>query len=174
MAWDYEKGCEVPNAYANKPGSTLYSPPTKGFPKRHRGLASVYIVAEMGVTAINYTQMKQAHIIEVKNRAESAFIKLVEEIMNWQGIADDPQVRTKFLEWLTIENKAIAMNIDGMSISDVDINKMPMMERIIATGYKKLATKMHPDLGGTTEDFQELTDAHSTLKVVLKEVKDLL
>lgn len=53
----------------------------------------------------------------------------------------------------------------------VEQAKTTMLERIVAEGFKSLAKKCHPDMGGTDSEFRELKSAHEQLKVALGVLK---
>lgn len=55
----------------------------------------------------------------------------------------------------------------------VEEGSMSMVERIAAEGYRSLAKKMHPDAGGSAEDFRSLQAAKEQMSIILKEVAEI-
>jgi len=45
-----------------------------------------------------------------------------------------------------------------------------LVERLIATGFKRLAMELHPDRGGTTRAMQDLVAARDWLQVTIEEL----
>jgi DnaJ-class molecular chaperone len=49
-----------------------------------------------------------------------------------------------------------------------DTTRAEMMSAMIAAGFRTLAAKHHPDIGGNTKIMQAINDAHDHLKVVAR------
>ena len=58
-------------------------------------------------------------------------------------------------------------NCSGSSIGQVDDTTKEFMIEIIKAGYKKLASKYHPDKGGKPEDMQKLNEAKEELDKIM-------
>jgi hypothetical protein len=48
----------------------------------------------------------------------------------------------------------------------------PMLEEILKSGYKAIARKVHPDVGGSTEQMQKLNGMMTALRDILRCVMD--
>jgi len=44
----------------------------------------------------------------------------------------------------------------------------PMLEQILESGYKAVARKVHPDIGGSTKEMQKLNGMMTTLRNILR------
>ncbi len=60
--------------------------------------------------------------------------------------------------------------LGGKTIT-VSSNVHTLMEEIIKDGFRNLATRHHPDKGGTQQQMQDLNQAHSLLKQFIRSVK---
>jgi len=59
-------------------------------------------------------------------------------------------------------------NCSGSNIGVIDDTTKEFMIEIIKAGYKKLASKYHPDRGGKVEDMQKLNEAKEELDKIVK------
>ncbi len=50
---------------------------------------------------------------------------------------------------------------------------MPMIERIVAVGFRTLARQHHPDLGGSNREMVELNSANECLRELLRPLESL-
>jgi F420-0:gamma-glutamyl ligase-like protein len=78
-----------------------------------------------------------------------------------------------YLEWLiSTRKKDIQTYQDELDRrAAVELSSLSMVERIIQSGFRALAKTMHPDVGGSTEQFKELQGSYEQLKGILSEVK---
>lgn len=76
-----------------------------------------------------------------------------------------------YLEWLRDRSKATVDVIEQELTrrEQVAQGDSSLVSRIIATGYKQLATKAHPDHGGDTNAMRELNAAYERLKEIVKD-----
>lgn len=167
MAWNYEKGCEEVVAYEyGKNG--IYTPPNW----KNNHISGLAVRWEEAEAKAKYYDRPSALPTVRKYWDEQAVSRWyeLEKAMLWDKAAEVPDFRRKYVEWLS---RATEMEVE-MGISDVDINNLPMMQRMIALGFRQLAKETHPDLGGDPEQFMKVKDVKKQLDAVLEEVKDLL
>ena len=109
-----------------------------------------------------------------KERALSLAIRKWEEaemaILGWQEKANAESFRRGYLEWLAKGAKVA----DSVGMTELDIEQLPMLERIVARGYRELSKKAHPDVGGSAEEFDQVTQAKKQLEALIASVRDLL
>jgi hypothetical protein len=90
----------------------------------------------------------------------------------YNGMAFE-NVPSDYFEWLIGTRKkdieAYQAELDRRAAAEVA--SLTMTERIIVAGYRALAKTMHPDVGGSKEQFQELQGSYEQLKSVMVEVK---
>jgi hypothetical protein len=174
MAWNYENGCEETVAYTVlshgpvTPKATFANNPLEFGEEMNRVRIAVYEwqVAEgwlKGGKWHNNRDIGVAEVLKKWGRAEMA-------IVNWNKHGDQEKFRVGYLEWLAKGNQIA----DDVGLSDLEIEKLPSIERIIAKGYRELAKEAHPDTGGTPEKFRDLRTAKLQLDRMLMEVGDLL
>src|SRR4029077_1717180 len=87
-------------------------------------------------------------------------------------LADVP---ADYLAWLIDRNQR-DMDIYEKELQRreaVEEAELPMVARLVREGYTSLAKKLHPDHGGTADEFRALQAAYEQLKVVLKEIADV-
>lgn len=77
-------------------------------------------------------------------------------------LADVPE---DYLLWLiSDQKKKVKLYEDELKRREFAAEAtMDMMEKLIKAGYRTLATKMHPDNGGSTKEFQELQATYERL-----------
>lgn len=164
MAWNYEKSCDEPDAY--KYGEGIYTPPawsigSKGFMQK-----------------VMYWEQAEARAVAYRNSTYADTYKAnaincwgaLERAMTWEDASKIPEFRRQYIEWL-----AKKKDVDyQMGFQDVSEDSLPILQRIIAVGYRQLAKTAHPDLGGTVEDFNNLKTAKNQLDLVLKSLEDVL
>lgn len=87
-----------------------------------------------------------------------------------QSIHDVPQ---DYLEWLKNKAEEDIVRIDRELMRREDIEKASQstVEKLVAEGFRSLAKKLHPDHGGTAEQFRDLQAARERLNVILREIK---
>ncbi len=86
---------------------------------------------------------------------------------------DTREVPSSYLQWLEdtqtndLERLRDAMEARGLSthrptprIVHHNLNPSPLVQEMVRVGYKVLARKLHPDLGGSTQRMQELNEAY--------------
>ena len=170
MAWNYEKGCEEEMPY--KYGSGLYTPPDYSSRPEILSVVLNWEKAEARVYCMRAMNRSPSYI-SWNDTARHAWRRLEEQMIGdtWDNNAKIPEFRRKYIEWLAKEVK-IASDI-GLC-DPVSEESLPMLERIIAAGYRTLAKTAHPDLGGTDKDFRNLKIAKEQLDSMLAEVKDIL
>lgn len=82
-------------------------------------------------------------------------------------------VPADYFEWL-IETRKKDIQLYQAEIdrrAAMEVANLTMTEKIIQAGYRVLAKTMHPDVGGSKEQFQELQGSYEQLKSVMSEVK---
>lgn len=161
MGWNYEKGCEDPKAYTSGMGPITPEPPkfyTRGCQeilywegleaawKRDRNWQTGYVIRS---------------VVIAWEKAEMA-------IVGWDKRSQVEQFRRGYLEWLASSSGV------ADALSDLEIEQLPMIERLVARGYREMAKAAHPDTGGSKEAFHELRQAKTQLDRILIEVGDLL
>lgn len=174
MAWNYEKGCEESVAYTVLGRGPVTPPP---------GFVTDTITGGKNLEAVqmavhkwqnneswlksgkwkNNPEHGQRETLKSWRQAEMA-------IADWLKKGDTEKFRSGYLEWLAKGNQVA----DDLGLTEVEIEKLPAIERIIAKGYRELAKEAHPDTGGTPEKFRELRGAKLQLDRMLSEVGELL
>ncbi len=91
-------------------------------------------------------------------------------IAGWDQQSKIDAFRAGYLEWLAKGNQVA----DQVALTDLEIEQLPLLERIVARGYRELAKQEHPDTGGTSERFDRLKTAKLQLDRLLVEMKDIL
>lgn len=78
-----------------------------------------------------------------------------------------------YLEWLigSREKEIASFKAEIERRELVEASSVSMVERLIAEGYRSLAKKLHPDTGGTAEEFTALKAASEQLKAIIGEFK---
>lgn len=162
MAWNYETGKEEPSPYTDPIGG-IYSAP-------------VY-AARISDQLFRWNKAETE--AWYKRKSTTAFLytcaairewERLERVMTWDDEATKAEFRRKYIEFLA---KTDILDCD-LGLKDLDVDSLPILQRIIAVGYRQLAKTAHPDMGGTTEEFNELRQGKVQLDSILKEVKDLL
>lgn len=163
MAWNFEKGCEEERPYNNMLGS-VHSPPMWG---KAWSAVQVWTQAEAWVDRSKWGWAETKD--NFNQQAILRWIQCEREIM-WDKNSEIPEFRRKYIDWLARE-KNVSSEI---GLTDVDIESMPLLERVIAAGYKQLAKTAHPDLGGSQQEFLDLRNARTQLDRMLAEVGEIL
>lgn len=80
-----------------------------------------------------------------------------------EHICDVPR---EYLEWLLQVNKeAVAAIEEELHIRDLaEEANIGWVDRLVLTGYRELAKRCHPDVGGTKEDMQALNAAVAAVR----------
>lgn len=91
-------------------------------------------------------------------------------IAGWQNRAKIDTFRAGYLEFLAKGNQVA----DQVALTDLEIEELPLLERIVAKGYRELAKSEHPDVGGDSARFDKLKTAKLQLDRLLVEMKDIL
>ena len=75
-----------------------------------------------------------------------------------------------YLLWLRASSLDKVKMIDGELERRTNLEEasMGMIDRIIATGYRELAKRLHPDHGGNGEEMKELNASFNKLKQARK------
>jgi len=175
MAWNFEKGCEEPNPYTAVTGGTVLTPRPGPVidPERARE-DQAEMVSRVHAWQQNESWLKndsgpwrkkvtEAEVIASWERAEMA-------IAGWQNHSKIESFRAGYLEWLA-KGTQVA---DQVTLTDLQIEELPMLERVVAKGYRELAKTEHPDAGGSDERFDKLRTAKLQLDRLLVEMKDIL
>lgn len=164
MAWNYERGCDEPKAYPI--GSTLYTPPPWK-PETIRDVMN-WEAAEARVRQYPQgTNIRQ----EWNEKATLLWKRLEAVVMGWEKNAEIPEFRRRYMEWLA---KEAGVEAEIGFVDEVSTEDLPMIERIIWEGFRKLAKTEHPDMGGTTDRFVALKNAKTQLDGILREVREVL
>ena len=112
-----------------------------------------------------------------ENNSDLIFDKLFdlrEKLLKEEEQFQKNEEKRKQKEWKEWEefNKKYGFNSNncsGSNIGLVDDTIKDFMIEIVKAGYKKLASKYHPDRGGKVEDMQKLNEAKEKLdKIVMK------
>lgn len=112
-----------------------------------------------------------------ENNSDLIFDKLLdlrEKLLKEEEQFQKNEEKRKQKEWKEWEefNKKYGFNSNncsGSNIGLVDDTIKDFMIEIVKAGYKKLASKYHPDRGGKVEDMQKLNEAKEKLdKIVMK------
>ena len=161
MAWNYEKGCDEPAPY-NVLSGPLFTPN----PNKLVDIAAARMEVHRWETneawlKQNYWRDKDAGMKKVTESWERAEMA----VAGWSDRAKLDTFRRGYLEWLAKGNSVA----DQVALSDLEIEQLPLLERIIAKGYRELAKTAHPDTGGTAEEFGKLRTAKMQLDRVLAE-----
>ena len=176
MAWNYETGRDEPNAYTVLDRGGLFTP--KPGPIINPDLSRQEHMEV--VAAVHKWQQTEAWL---KNNAGSNWGRkaTVSEairdweraemaIAGWQKRAQLDTFRAGYLEFLAKGNQVA----DQVALSDLEIEELPLLERIVAKGYRELAKSEHPDVGGDAGRFDKLKTAKLQLDRLLVEMKDIL
>lgn len=116
-----------------------------------------------------------------ENNSDLIFDKLLdlrEKLLKEEEQFQKNEEKRKQKEWKEWEefNKKYGFNSDnfnnncsGSNIGVINDTTKDFMIEIVKAGYKKLASKYHPDRGGKVEDMQKLNEAKEKLdKIVMK------
>jgi hypothetical protein len=160
VAWNYETGQEEAKAYADSL-SGPYTPPPPPFWGKATLEIHQWEQAEAAVKALRVSTANTRRVIRAWEKAEMA-------VIGWDKAAEHEKFRRGYMEWLAMQNGGVD------SLSDLDLESMPLLERIVTEGYRVLAKKNHPDLGGSADKFREVREAKGKLDQVLSEVGELL
>lgn len=162
MPWNYETGREEPAPYTSGKSGPFSCAPPKII--RHGCLE--IMAWEQAETAWHASRYWSASVplIGVTNAWEAAEMAVI----GWDKAGQKESFRRGYMEWLASTNGV------GDSLSDLEIEQLPMIDRIIARGYRELAKTEHPDVGGTAERFAALRKAKGQLDQVMREVGELL
>lgn len=79
---------------------------------------------------------------------------------------DIRDVPLEYLEWLLERTVKSSQDITGEieRRERLESADLPLIERLIQTGYRSLAKQMHPDAGGSTAQMQELNNVVEALR----------
>ncbi len=162
MAWNYEKGCEELAPYDGSDGGPVSCAPPAFL---NRGCLEI-LAWEKTEAAWHRdrnwrTGTVMPGVIAVWERAEIALI-------GWDERSRREDFRRGYIDWLAGSSGAMD------SMSDLEIDALPLLDRIVARGYRELAKTEHPDVGGSDERFTALRKAKAQLDTVLREVGQLL
>jgi hypothetical protein len=89
----------------------------------------------------------------------------------------DPSIDSFYFSWMIdTKKKEIAgyqAELDRRAAAEeaAENASQSMHERIIREGYRALAKKLHPDAGGSTNEFKELQGSYEVLQGIMREVK---
>lgn len=85
----------------------------------------------------------------------------------------DPAVDSPYLEFLIREQGRVltACKNELERRAALEQATDTMIKRVVAAGYRTLAKEMHPDVGGSTEQFLELKGAAEVLTQVVEKLK---
>ncbi len=166
MAWNYETGQEELNPYSGGHG-----PQSTGFYKQGCQEILRWEEAEIAwregwcpaqfLPRETWTKAAWGRVLATWEEAEMA-------VIGWDKRSEADNFRRGYITWLALSNGS------SITLSDLDIDALPLLERIIAKGYRELAKTEHPDVGGSPERFAALREAKGQLDKVMEEVGDLL
>ena len=82
---------------------------------------------------------------------------------------DITEVPIEYLEWMLEANRRTISEIEEELERRklAEMAKMSWLERVIATGYKELAKKHHPDVGGDAHEMQQINAAVELLREMI-------
>jgi hypothetical protein len=174
MAWNYDTGQEDPTGAAQSGG--VITPPAylNSWPKSVRDLWVRWQLAESACATRSGT-VDYGRLEQVAAKRWQELIEILLPVLNVQHST----YRHKFVLWLMSRipdcdpNKKTSNPLGELDMSKVDEN-LPLMDRIVQEGFKAIAKRAHPDVGGSAEKFIELKQSTKQLQDLLKEVKDLL
>ncbi len=179
IGWNFEKGCEETNAYTVLSSGSLFTP--KPGPVIDPDLSRQEHMEV--VAAVHKWQQTEAWL---KNNAGSHggrwgkkvttddavrdWEKAEMAIAGWQKRAQLDTFRSGYLEFLAKGNQVA----DQVALTDLEIEALPLLERIVAKGYRELAKSEHPDVGGDAGRFDKLKTAKLQLDRLLVEMGEVL
>jgi hypothetical protein len=107
-----------------------------------------------------------------KKSREGSAIRINFGKYSGQEISEIPR---EYLEWLRKANDEInaLINTELERRDALESDQQTMIEKIVHAGYRSMAQKLHPDTGGTTQDFQDLSAGYSQLQIILAELKGI-
>jgi len=155
MAWNYEKDCDEEAPYQF--GTGIYTPPTWN-----------PVLADL----VRAWEKAEAQCVWSKNRPGVYTVRAIQlwEELEAAMVQDTSKSRREYLEWL-----ARGKNLDAqMGFRDVEEKDLPLLNRIVNVGFRTIAKEVHPDLGGTDQQFMDLKQAKVQLDIILREMKDIL
>lgn len=87
----------------------------------------------------------------------------------------DPAVSDDYFQWLIdMRQKDIREYQAELDRREAQESaSQSMHEQIIKEGYRSLAKKLHPDVGGDKAKFQELQGSYEVLQGIMKEVREV-
>lgn len=173
MAWNYETGRDEPMAYTALTGGTVLTPRPGPIidPDRTREDQAM-MVAKVHDWQDKETRLKQIRPSRKVTESEviSAWEKAEMAIAGWDRHSKIDSFRAGYLEWLAKGNQVA----DQVALSDLEISELPLLERVVAKGYRELAKTEHPDAGGDSERFDKLKNAKLQLDRLLCEMREIL
>lgn len=161
MAWNYETGREEAMPYVGGVGPQS-CPPPKFYKKGCLEILRWEDLEAAWYRDRNWTKTYTPEtVIQSWENAEMG-------VIGWDKRAQVENFRRGYIDWLATQ--------DGVAdaLSDLEIEQLPLIERIIARGYRELSKTEHPDVGGTTQRFAQLREAKKQLDQVMQEIGDLL
>lgn len=100
----------------------------------------------------------------------------MKEILSFGKYAGVPlsNVPRGYIEWLVTEREKdlITYKKELQRRDDLELSNMSVMEKIVLAGFRTLAKEVHPDVGGTTKQMQELNASYQALKEAVNIMKD--
>lgn len=169
MAWNYETGQDEPNPYTDPDKGGPYTSP-------HFSYTSIKEALDWHKAEANLLRAVQWGNIDLANALRGAAINCwlkLEKAMTFKDVAQSTELRRGYIEWLST-NMGKTTATQAQVIEEVDLNSLPLLERIIQAGYHKLAKEAHPDAGGEPEKFREITQARGQLMAIIKDLKEVL
>ncbi len=162
MPWNYETGREEQAPYNGGEGGPVSCAPPKIF---SQGCMEI-LLWEQAETAWRMSRYWMpdtpvAGVLAIWEKAEMA-------VLGWDKASQKENFRRGYMNWLASTDGV------GDALSDLEIEQLPMIDRIIARGYRELAKTEHPDVGGTAARFAALRKAKAQLDQVMREVGELL
>lgn len=157
MPWNYETGKEEFNPY---PERSVYKP---DLVKEWREAEEYTLkrVVQGGVVP----RLEAQNLILAWEKAEGYII-----MSKFQDLSKMSSFRNGYIAWLEAEEYKKSQQV----LPEASIDQLPMINRIIAKGFRELAKDLHPDVGGNAKRFDELREAKANLDRIVREVEDLL
>ncbi len=176
VSWNYEKGCEEPMAYTALSGGTVLTP-RPGLiidPERTREDQAAMVAKvhdwQQKETNLKLNNSGNRYRKTTVEECIAAWEKAEMAIAGWDRHSKIDSFRAGYLEWLAKGNQVA----DQVALSDLEISELPLLERVVAKGYRELAKTEHPDAGGDSERFDKLKNAKLQLDRLLVEMREIL
>lgn len=171
MGWNYETGREETDAYTVMSGPLLTPKPGMTL-EGAKNIEKVRIKIHLWENAESWLKSNKWRNDPERGKREvmKAWRDAEMAITGWDDRSQADSFRRGYLEWLAKGNQVA----DQVGLSDLEVDQLPLLERVVARGYRELAKTEHPDTGGTAERFSALRTAKLQLDRMMAEVGEIL